>query len=58
MSKLVNTGLATIPTGTGGVTPGAISPEAATSKLFGQVMHTLRHAIAWRVNGFIGWEAP
>jgi hypothetical protein len=43
---------------TPGLAPGAISPEGATSKLFGQVMHTLRHGIAWRVNGFVGWGAP
>jgi hypothetical protein len=36
--------------GTGGV-------EINTIKLFGQCMQVIRHAIAWRVNGFVGWEA-
>jgi hypothetical protein len=41
-----------------GLAPGAVSAEILSIKLFGQMMHSIRHAIAWRVNGFIGWEAP
>jgi hypothetical protein len=39
-----------------GLAPAAVSPETLTVKLFGQTMHSIRHAIAWRVNGYVGWE--
>jgi hypothetical protein len=42
---------------TPGNDPGTVGGEARTIKLFGQCMQVIRHAVAWRVNGFVGWEA-